>query len=87
MIDHLAVGRVLKDEPPSPERKKVVMDFFKRVHHRFSQNGVSYGAVVLLPNDDVRILGGRDQTLLEFYIKHTIPEHVAAEIVKLENIQ
>lgn len=86
-VDALAVGKLLASDTPTEVRKKAVMDFFRRTHKKFNADTISYGAIVLLPNDDVRVLGGRDQTMLEFYIKHAMPDHLAAEIIELRSIQ
>jgi len=73
--------------PDVEGQKPAVFKFFQTAHHDLGHMGVSFGAIVALPGDRARLLVGDNPTDLEAYIREAIPEHLEAEVFKLESIQ
>lgn len=82
----LDIGKIDLTDATLDERHKSVMDFFKNGHNALSQDGLSYGLIVALPDEHVKLGVGKDPEILMEFARATYPEAIAIEIIELRNI-
>lgn len=70
-----------------PGHKQRVMGFFRRYHHEYSHDGVSFAGIVALPQDRVLLLCGPSDEALTSYITEHCTDAEAFEVLRLENLQ